>query len=369
MLELLILLIRGKKMNNQDGSNHEMNSPLDSIQLQTERLDFSINKFQNENHWELTSDINEKALFEKVKKFELSKDVTKFVEDYDRVFGERNKFEWKWLGAVFKESGVTLSTIDKRYIDSITDCKILFCLLYIMVDDIAEVHKDEKTLQKMLEILRNDTNNEIIKKNEKLSLLNKLWNHLKNKISTFPRYEEFKDIFMYDFKQVLNSAEYSMLINKNPEVINKTELEIYDSHGMVVFLINGLDLMVSPEFDKNELSHLRSILWHAQQIARVGNSLGTWKREIKEKDLSSGVIGCAISKKVVDLNDINELDEHDLITKIEDSDVLKYFNEKTIKEKEEINSIKKNVKSVDLDAYMNGLKNMLDFHLACEGYI
>jgi hypothetical protein len=359
-------------MKNLNGFTHEIEGPFGLNEdfkyshLKTD-LDLNTTKKSSFDHTtELFKPMDKKEILKQVQSFTLSNDVKYFVDEYEKIFSERSRFEWKWLGTVFRDAGVTLSSIDEKYLDSITDCKILFCLLYIILDDVAEVHKDEDQLKEMLEIFNN---NSVKKYNKKIILLKELWQFLQNKLAQFPRYEEFKDVFMYDFKQVLNSAEYSILINKNPELINSTEIDIYDSHGMVVFLINGIDLMVSPDFDKSELAKLRSIFWHSQQMARIGNSLGTWKREIKEKDSSSGVMSYALTKNIVTLDEIENLDEIQLKEKIENSDFKAYYMKKWAKDFSEIQNLKASIKSIDINQYINGLKNVLNYHIACDDLI
>ena len=114
----------------------------------------------------------------KVTNFELSDDMKYFINEYDGIFQERNCFIWKFLGYIYRETEVTLSTVDKKYIDSITDCKIITSMLCVAIDDIAEVHKDERLLKVMVKILRNDSSEYDLIDNEKISLVKRLWDYL-----------------------------------------------------------------------------------------------------------------------------------------------------------------------------------------------
>ncbi|GAH10461.1 unnamed protein product, partial [marine sediment metagenome] len=73
-------------------------------------------------------DREKEKILERVFKYELSETVQNFVDRYDQVFGKRSSFLWKWLGVVYKDSGVALSTIDPRLLESVTDTKILFTM-------------------------------------------------------------------------------------------------------------------------------------------------------------------------------------------------------------------------------------------------
>jgi len=309
-----------------------------------------------------------KPILESVYNYTLSDNLNYFIDEYEHLFGKRNRFLWKWLGVIFKESGVTLSTVDREYLDSTVDNKILITIITVVLDDIAEYYKDGELLGMILEMWNHGT--KLIggyKENEKVMFVKKLWDHLMKELSKYPRYEEFKNIFIYDFNQMLNTIRYSYLTNLNPEIINLQEAEIYGCHNMIVYLYNGIDLMASPDFDKGDLPRLRTVFWYAQQMARAGNWLSTWKRELSEKDFSSGVFGYAASKDNLNISDIEKIGRDEVISKIESSDVYEYLIDSWEHNYEKIKKLKNTIKSIDMDAYTNGLENVLKFHLATEG--
>jgi len=313
------------------------------------------------------SELEKQEILKKIINYKLSDDVKYFVEEYEKVFTERNVFLWKFLGTLFKDSGITLSTVDKKYVDSTIDIKLVFSILCGVLDDVADVQKDKKLLAKMSEIVINGPNTNEQTKNEKMALITKMWNYLTNELSKLPRYKEFKDIFEYDLKQFLNAFEYSCLVNENPGILNLQERENYDCHNMMVFLFNGIDLMASPEFNKEDLPHLRTAFWHAQKMARIGNWLSTWKRELKQNDIGSGVFTYAISKKILDIADIRKCSENEIIRKIENSDTYEHFFGAWTENYQKLKSLKNEIKSVDMNAYITGLENVIKFHMASEG--
>lgn len=307
-------------------------------------------------------------ILEQVFKYELSDSVQHFVNKYDQIFGKRTNFLWKWLGVVYKESGVTLSTVDPKLLDSVTDAKILFTMFFSILDDISEFYKDEKLLESMLGIVSDSPTVSNIEENEKLFLFKELWDHFQKDVSKYPRYKEFKDIFKYDFNQMTNSVRFCYLMNKNPEYMNLQEIEIFESYNMIVFLLNGIDLMASPKFEIEDLSHLRTVFWNAQQMARIGNWLSTWKREIKEKDFCSGVIAYALSEHIITIDDLKNLNEKKIIHKIENSNVVDYFTNTWNKRYQTIKKFKNSIESVDMDKYLGGLETLIKLHLASEGF-
>lgn len=314
------------------------------------------------------SESEKEKILEKVFKYELSPIVQEFVDGYNQIYGKRSNFLWKWLGVVYRESGVALSTVDPKYIDSVTDTKILFTMLFSILDDTSEYYKDEKLMESLLSILSNNFDKKKIEKNEKLMFFKKLWDYLQNEIKKYPRYNDLKDMFQYDLNQMMNSVRYCYLMNKKPEYINLQEMEIFSSYNMIVFILNGIDLLASPEFDKKDLPYLRTIFYNAQQMARIGNWLSTWKREIKEEDISSGVFAYAFSNNIIRPDDLKNLDEDEIIKKIENSGMFEYFMRSWKKNYDNIKRYKDSIKSVDINQYIVGLENLIKLHLASEGF-
>ena len=81
----------------------------------------------------ILNDFDKKEILLKISNFELSKDFLNYFQEYEMIFKERNIFLYKFLGKIFKETGVTLSTVDKRYSNSITDDKLfltMICCIY-----------------------------------------------------------------------------------------------------------------------------------------------------------------------------------------------------------------------------------------------
>lgn len=312
---------------------------------------------------------HKKEIMANTMNFQFSNELLDVIHRYETLFKERDIVTWKALAIIFGDAGVTLSTVDKKYLDSLLDCKLLLSIFYTILDNISEIHKDTDIVNKMIHLINNTQKENDCIENEKIHFLKEIWEKVNEKLKSLPRYEEFKNMFFYDFKQVLNSLEYTSLSTTCPEIINSTELEIYNSHGTMIFLINGMDLMASPDFDKQELGYVRTIFWHAQQIARTSKTVGTWKRNVKEKDLSSDMINYALTQGVVTLKDIYKQNQSELSSSVENSIVLSYFKNKITSDFKNIFNMKNKIRSINLDSYIQGLKNVINSHLACDGYI
>jgi hypothetical protein len=166
----------------------------------------------------------------------------------------------------------------------------------------------------------------------------------------YPRYKEFKRIFYFDLRQVLNSMEYSFLVN-TCNISNYVEDKIYLPHGCMVILHCDMDLMCSRSFNMDELGNMRIIFHFAQKIAHIGNMLNTYPREILEKDLSSPIISLAIRKNIIDKN----LDPTDL-QKIKNLEGL--FKKKVEVYLEKIKKYESKINSVNIVGFSDRIKEL-----------
>jgi hypothetical protein len=333
----------------------------------------SINSFLvsndiNKLREDLFKEISKKELLDKIKNAKLSKNIINIASEYDKIFGYRNKFLWQFMQAIFNEKGIVLSSVDDEYYDSTVDSKIMLTILVCILDDVIDVEQDISLLDKMIGLLKFDNEVSDNIKDNKLILVKRIWNEFLGIIKQFPRYKEFKDIFNYDFTQMINGLHYSYLVNKNPNMINLTEMHNYDCHNMIVFLMNGIDLMASSTFKIDELPHIRKVFWHAQQMARIGNWLSTWKREVKEKDISSGVFAYVFSNKIMEISDIVKMEDEEIIQIIQKSGVDNYFFNIWKLNLEQLKSLRKYISSVDMESYIAGFEKVLQYHMATEGF-
>jgi len=338
-----------------------MNGSLEPPASQIGNIDFNTKTIG------FLGDDEKKELMKSVFNYKLSEHVKCFINEYDKIFGERDIFLWKWLGPVYRDSGAMLSCVNGKYVNSITDDKIILTMIAVILDDTADIDKNKDLLDAMFETLRLGDVRKEFKDNKKICFLNKLWNFLVGNLEKYPNYSAYRDIFMYDFRQLLNCIDYSCLVNNELNMLNTAEVGNYDSHNMIVFLLNGIDLMASPSFDTRDLPHMRKAFWHAQQMARIGNWLSTWKREVKEKDFCSGVFAYAFEKKVINANGIETLLPEEIIERIEQSGMKQYFLKIWAKNYQQLESLKQSIHSVDMYQYIHGLENVIKYHIASEG--
>ncbi len=306
---------------------------------------------------------------EAIQNIKLPPELQKWVKEYEKV-GERNEFLWKWLYKAFQI--VFLPSVSKKYYKFLPEIKILITIFVAQLDDVADKKQSEILLNELLKIPLEQQYIKFNRLNKKekqyLKFTINLWNYIKKTAKKYPRHKEFKEIFNYDIGQVLNAMKYSHLVNKSPQLINKTEYWLYLPYNMVTMIYSDIDLICSSQLNIQELGKIREVLLLAQKMARIGNWVSTWEREIEEKDFTSGVFAYAIDSGVLFIDDLKKENELEIIRKIKKAKIEK----KLLKEWEqyyyEIKKFGRRIKTLKVRKLLSSLEKFIVLHLISRGY-
>jgi hypothetical protein len=298
-----------------------------------------------------------------------------FADRYDRVVGDRDRFLWKWIHNLFDT--FTLTSVPSRVRGAVYEQKTLLTMFVTVLDDLAESDADRDTFDVGRWIpfevdaaerggaATDEVDGEVV------DYLADLWDEIDAAIRDAPRYAEFVDLFEYDLRQTCNAMAYSGLVNDNPAIANRAETERHDAYNMTMFPYAGIDLMHSPSFDRSELGALRSILCDLQQMARIGNWVTTWERELAEGDISSGVVVCALRRGVIDYEEIAEADARDverLADRIRSQGIESEFTREWELRDRTVRKRTRELESVDAERIVDGIETVMNHHLASEGH-
>lgn len=311
-----------------------------------------------------------KREIEKIQRAKLSKDLQELVDEYKEVGGNRDDFIWIWI--YYISITITLSCVEEKYKESLYKIKFLLIMFVVLIDDIADNHKDNNVLQELLKVPFDQANIKFEKLDSKekkyIKFTIKIWRYIENIFKNFPRYSEFEEIIKFDIKQLLNSMEYSYLVNKNKYLINSLEYSIYLSHNMQLVVDIMFDLCCSLKFEKRELGLIRKIILHAQYMTRIGNWITTWEREIMEDDFTSGVFAYAIENKIIDIEDLDKKNMIKLVEKIKKSKAERYFLEEWEYNYQLIKKMRSKIKTVKVNDFLLFLEKVIFAHLGSRGY-
>ena len=182
--------------------------------------------------------------------------------------------------------------------------------------------------------------------------------------------------YRLDVRRVVVGFEYRTLAIDRPELATGSDLRRYETHNMGVCAFADVDLMYADAPDLGgELSTFRSAVHTAGRMARIGNWLSTWERELREGDASSGVVVAALERGILDPGELSDLgagpDDGEAARAVErieahglDTELLAEWNDHHRRLAEAAGRIE----AVDLGPFVEGTEDVLRYHLASRGF-
>ena len=294
--------------------------------------------------------------------------VAALADAYERHFEERDRFLWRWVYAL--APSFTLSSVADGHAARVREGKTVLTMYVTVLDDLIEHRGDRETFREARRLACDtvfaDPERAAVDA-ETFAFVERLWTEFEDVLAEAPRRAEFADLFAYDFRQTTDAMEYSALVSDRPHMANLRGATRYDSHNMVLFPYTDVDLMFSPAFDRSELGVVRDTLWDLQEMARIGNWLTTWEREVFEGDFSAGVVVAAIEEGVVSPEDVAAEDRTHAVEAIHESGLEDRFRRRWQRIRDDVGSRRVDAESVDIDALVAGMETVFEYHLATEG--
>jgi hypothetical protein len=304
-----------------------------------------------------------------VLQLELSGDLEEWVREYGRV-GRRNTYLWKWCRQGVEVT--TLPCVRPELRAFACDTKVLGVVLDVLLDDVADQQGDSAFLEHLLGIpfcdAKPDASRFSPQQQEYAAVTARVWNEIEKRTRSLPGFEQYADLWRFDYLQLLNVMRYSHLLNQDLSLLNLVEHDLYSPHNMHMMISSTVDLMCSPGFDHTELGLLREAVSHAQFMGRIGNLVTTWQREIGERDFSSGVFASAISKGDLTISDLLRGDRKRIEAGVSNGDHEGHFLAQWRSHRLALLSVAEMVRSVDLRQLVTGLERLVCLHLGSRGY-
>jgi hypothetical protein len=300
---------------------------------------------------------------------QLSSDLMKWVEGYAQV-GKRNLYLWKWVRQGVEAT--TLSCIRQDLFDFTCDTKVLGVILDVLLDDIADRKGDPDLLEQLLAVPFDTAPGRL----SNVSSADRpyaaytlgVWEEIKRRTRSLPCFAEYSTIWRYDYLQLFNGMRYSHMLNQDIALLNLAEHDLYSPHNMHIMVSSTVDLMCSPEFDRNELGRLRDAIWHAQFMGRIGNLVTTWERELGDCDYTSGVYARALSEGDLTLDMLRGGDTAAIAQAVRNGGHENFFLQRWNGLRQRLLELAPRMHSVDLHKLVRGYERLIRLHLGSRGY-
>lgn len=306
------------------------------------------------------------GFIEEISSVRLPEPVVELAREYDTVFGDRDRFLWQWIYSLFPE--FTLSSVADSEASHVRTQKTVLTMYITVLDDLVESREDRQTFEEARRLARGepvDPDRAAVSPDQ-FAFIERVWETFESGVADAPRHEAFADIFEYDLQQTTNAVDYSAVLNAHPSIANLDGAKRYDTHNMAMFPYADVDLMYSPAFELSEFGALRDLLWDLQELARIGNWLTTWEREVRGGDYTAGVVVLALEEGILTPEELRASD--DAIETIEDHDIEQRFERRWRSKYRAVGQRNYDVSSVDIDALVDGMGTVFEYHLASRGY-
>jgi hypothetical protein len=301
---------------------------------------------------------------------ELPAELDPLLDHYAAVTDDRDGLLWQWLYYVFPS--FRLSSVADEHAADTRKAKFCFSLFMTVLDDLSERHRDKETFEQgrklPFETTRCDPDAPGVD-GESLALLRDAWDRTETYLDRAPRRDEFRELFEFDLRQSLNTMDYNRLVNDGPQLASPRGAELYDTHNMLLYVYVDVDLAFSPGFDRADLATLRDVTWDAQRLARIGNWVTTWERELDECDYTSRVVIEALDRGVVTEAEIRDpsVPNATIASRIRAAGIerehLLTWNETYRR----LVTREYDVDTVDLHAFVDGMRHLLEVDVKARG--
>jgi hypothetical protein len=298
---------------------------------------------------------------------QFSEQLSQWVAAYEQV-GQRGGYIWKWC--LHGVELTTLSCVRPLLRADVCDTKVLAGMFNVLIDDAADRQGHEALLAELFKL----TNNEPPRLRRFSAAERRygeftcdVWSEFRHRTRRYPCYDPYAALLQFDLAQLFNTVRYSHLVNSNPYILNVVEHDDYSPQGMGLLSFAMVDLMCSPDFSVTDLGRLREAMWHAQWMARIGNLITTWQREVLDRDYTSGVFAHAVSNYDLSVEQLLSADPKQIAAVVERGGHEAYFLRRWKQHRGHIERLQPHVTSVHLGAMLCGLDRLLQTELISRG--
>lgn len=296
------------------------------------------------------------------------------LSDYQQLKAARPRFMWKWVHKLAPRN--TLPCVDDSYREKVPLDKTLTILFITLLDDVLEKTGDKATFTELAKLPETHSSPDKTVANVDSAYVEyteRVWTLLVDRLQRSPHFQRYAELFRYDLKQAINAIRYSDIVIRHPELATMADIERYESHNMVMFGYADIDLMHTSDGQHPSLATIRDAVWHAQKMARIGNWVSTWERELRDGDFSSAIIVYALEQGIISPGDLPS-DQHvspemidTVIDRIQDAAVEEQFLTRWADHHAELIDINEQLDGFDLMPYIEGTEEVLEYHLASTG--
>lgn len=300
--------------------------------------------------------------------------LREIVQD-DGVLGDRALFTWKWIYYICGEL-LTLPCVADDLRQTAHEAKFLLGVYSTMVDDLAEKHGDKTTFWELSKAFYPEQepnwDREDIDRNYARSA-RRVYQALCERLDSAPRRDEFEESFRFDFRASIQAMDFARMSDNLSGFSNRPETWYFETTAIAQFPVVDIDLMYSPEFDIDDYSALRELVYELQHLWRLGNWVVTWRHEVYEHDFSAGIFVEAKERDIVTQEELERIEDggmspEEVVERIEQSGIAERFVADWKRRRDELREREFEMESIDPDQLISDMESLMRSHLASENH-
>lgn len=312
-------------------------------------------------------------LLEEIHEHTLPDEIEALLRSYAELEHARPRFMWKWVHRLAPQN--ELPFVDPDHTEKVAVDKTLVILFTTVLDDVFEKDNDLTTFDELTKIptvtqhpnLRRDGI-----KSEYVAVAQEVWDTLESRLRASPAFDRYEELFRFDFKQAITAIEYSDLAIRRPDLATMVDLERFEAHNMVMLAYADIDLMHAEAKPAVAMAPIREVVRHAQMMARIGNWVSTWERELLEGDFSAGPIVFAVEHDIITPDELLESrGDHalaeELADRIRNHGIEAEFLTRWERHYHSLRLLDDELDAIDLESFIDGTEEILRYHLASRG--
>lgn len=279
--------------------------------------------------------------------------------------GYRTMELWAAMGRANEKT--TLSCVPPRHRSELVHAKNLTTLITVITDEAADNSKDRGTLEKVASIVMAKLeNNPVVfdASDRDLLLAASSWDEVVSILEKTPRFEEFKDLLLFDMGELIQCQRFNFAINMNPLLCNTDEYLAYGTHNFNVKPHMTMDLMFSPDFRREDLAFFRRALHHIQIAVQLVNDVYTIDREvIDERSFGNYSMIFGLEKRRISVDDVYQM----RASKIKKAFPLRDFERKWRRHMGKARDMLSRTSSFDVDVFLRSVEDIRRMYEASCG--
>jgi hypothetical protein len=323
------------------------------------------------------ADLDAEALRESVADTTPPPCISELSDAFGSLFQSRDGFLWRWVYELMPAFRWDIVPDPDR--ESTRVQKTILTMWITTLDDLAEHRGDRESFEVARLSLHPSVNpSEVLDSTassvdrEVIDLATHLWQAFRRRFGRAKHARVIAPLLRFDLRQTMTAIEYASLSSDVPQMATPTGVNQFDVHNMAIFAYADIDLAHAKRIPKAELQTFREICWTLQRMARIGNWLSTWERELRDGDYSAKVIVMALRRGVITPSQLttDQPSTSTLIRRIREAGVEKRLVQEWNSARDRLcrQLERLDLTPVSSDTVLEGAETILRYHMATRGF-